>query len=210
MEYPHSVADKFWSKVEKTDGCWNWKSGCDSDGYGRFGRPTGLCKSHRIAWTLSYGIIPPGLCVLHKCDNRACCRPDHLFLGTNADNTTDRTRKGRSASGDRSGRRLHPDRFPRGDDHPLRKNPEKAAHGDRSGPRRYPERYPRGDRHYTRLHPETVQGERNGKAKITVEQVRDIRERAHSQSGAQISRDMGIAYHIVACVIARKTWAHVD
>lgn len=50
---------------------------------------------HRVAWTVAYGSIPDGLCVLHHCDNPPCVRPDHLFLGTVIDNNADRDAKGR-------------------------------------------------------------------------------------------------------------------
>lgn len=52
-------------------------------------------KSNRLAWFVYYREVPK-LCVLHKCDNRACVRKDHLFLGTRGDNNSDRAAKGRS------------------------------------------------------------------------------------------------------------------
>lgn len=93
-------AARFWSKVEKTEGCWVWQGVTDKDGYGHFsqGRSTGSRSpqmAHRVAFALERGPIQTGLHVLHHCDNPPCVRPDHLFLGTNVDNVRDRMQKGR-------------------------------------------------------------------------------------------------------------------
>lgn len=87
--------ERFWTKVKKGKECWEW-TGCFSDtGYGNFYAEGRLHLTHRYSWLLHNGLIPHGLCVLHKCDNRACVRPDHLFLGTKRDNTQDMLFKGR-------------------------------------------------------------------------------------------------------------------
>ena len=99
-------AERFWRQVDK-DGpvcerlgtrCWVWKSGISKKtGYGKFGLPDGrrTIGAHRFAWMLSNGEPPLGMCVLHKCDNRPCCNPEHLFLGSKKDNAQDCVAKGR-------------------------------------------------------------------------------------------------------------------
>lgn len=90
---------RFWSRVAKGDGCWEWTGAVKSNGYGHLGIKYQTFLAHRVAWTLAYGPIPDSLVVCHKCDNRLCCRPDHLFLGTIADNQHDMFSKGRGRIG---------------------------------------------------------------------------------------------------------------
>lgn len=92
------LADRFWRHVEKTDGCWLWIGARNHNNYGRLAdstRPGHANLAHRIAWELTYGPIPDGMCVCHTCDNPPCVNPDHLWLGTHDDNMADRTAKGR-------------------------------------------------------------------------------------------------------------------
>ena len=81
--------------------CLNWTKSIRPDGYGQFRMPGTTMKANRAAWTLFRGPITPSECVLHKCDNRACCNPDHLFLGDRPTNSADMVAKGRSARGER-------------------------------------------------------------------------------------------------------------
>ena len=108
---PKPKPEKFWKKVEKSDGCWLWLGRKQGKGYGKQGDQ----YAHRLAWELAYGTIPKGLFVCHHCDNPSCVRPDHLFLGTADDNQQDMVRKGRSPRGDRSGARKHPERMRKGE-----------------------------------------------------------------------------------------------
>lgn len=108
--------EDFWSTLLPNGECLEWRESMFHNGYGHTLLNRKSWRSHRLAYFLTHGEIPEGLLVLHKCDNRSCCNPEHLFLGTNQDNTNDMLSKGREASGDRSGSRLHPDRRPRGED----------------------------------------------------------------------------------------------
>lgn len=101
-----SLPERFWTKVDVRgfDECWEWKASY------RCGRRYGCIDvegksqlAHRVMWMLYYGKIAKGMCVLHKCDNTRCVNPNHLWLGTQADNAQDRGAKGRAALGERCG-----------------------------------------------------------------------------------------------------------
>ena len=90
--------------VVSESGCWIW-TGESRDGYGRFKKPAArkdkreYISAHRYSFTRFNGAIPDGMCVCHSCDVPACVNPDHLWLGTHADNVSDRNAKGRSSGG---------------------------------------------------------------------------------------------------------------
>jgi len=162
-----NVKTNFERFVNKTKSCWMW-TGAIRNGYGAFStrNPKKVHKANRFAWQLYRGEIPEGLCVLHICDVRICVNPDHLWLGTHQDNMDDRQRKGRTARGDRSGARTHPERHAR--------------------------------------------GEQSGQAKLTAEQVREIRK-LHTEKirNASIARRYGVTKQQVGNIVYGKQWAGV-
>jgi hypothetical protein len=175
---------RFWSHVDKSGECWLWTASCTKGGYGTFS-PTHATRelAHRFAYALTHGPIPEGMHVLHNCpggDNPACCNPAHLWLGTPAQNSADMVAKGRSLTGNRHPARLHP------------------------------ERMQRGDRHYLRLHPEKhPRGERHPNAKLTEDQVREIRALAKTMTQRSIARQYGLPEGTISRIILRRSWRHV-
>lgn len=161
---------RFWPKVEKTPTCWLWTAGTDGWGYGVFRVYARPMKAHRFAYELEVGPIPEGHIVCHACDVPACVRPDHLFLGTNADNNRDMREKGRQ-------------RHLAGEDHWTRKIPSRAARGDRMAA-----------------------------AKLTDDQVREMRARyaAGGVSQQALAGAFGIHQTIVSRIVRRKAWRHID
>jgi len=146
----------FWARVRSHGECWEWKGAVDTRGYGHLRWNGKIVRSHRLAYELSYGPIPKvsghhGVVVMHKCDNRLCCRPLHLKLGSQGDNIADMKTKGR------------------------RKN--------------------------------IGVGSDNGRAVLTVEQVRAIR--VDQRSIATIARDYPISRAAVQRIKAGKAWASV-
>ena len=182
-----ALVTKFWSLVEKGDGCWLWQGELDDDGYGRFdvrGCRGGLHRrvgAHRAAWVATCGAIPKGKLVLHHCDVRACVRPDHLFIGTHADNVADRVKKNRSARGTHNG---------------VHTKPECRAYGDKNGLRRHPERVARGERQHL--------------AKLTDAKVRKLRVTyaAGGVSQRALAVQYGVSQATISLVLKGRTWGH--
>ncbi len=113
--FDQQIVDRFWARVQKSDGYLIWTGKRYQSGYGGLIVSKKQIYAHRFSWMVTNGEIGK-LLVLHKCDNPQCVRPDHLFLGTDKDNAVDRMAKGRP-----QGRQLHPENYPRGENVPNSK-----------------------------------------------------------------------------------------
>jgi hypothetical protein len=91
-----TLRQRFDVYTRKKPGCWDWVGYRDPNGYGRIDVDDRPMLAHRLAYLVHYGSIPGGKNVLHKCDNPQCVNPEHLFLGTQADNVRDMHEKGRA------------------------------------------------------------------------------------------------------------------
>lgn len=207
-------------RISTPDGCWLW-TGNQVFGYGTLGIGSRLdgtakiVKAHRFALEQRLGRpIAPTMMALHTCDVRACQRNDgeegtyeingvvrvrfgHLWEGTHDDNMADRNAKGRQASGDQNGSRLHPERLARGDKNGSRLHPERVARGDRHSSRTRRDARPRGERHH--------------RAKLTQEQVQDILRRGPEKFGAPaaLAREYGVSKTTISHILKHKIWQHI-
>ena len=91
------------ARMVKGDGCWMFVGSLSPKGYGKLQIGKFHLRANRVAYTVYKGPIPEGMLVKHKCDVPACCNPDHLELGTDADNQAEKATRGRAASGERHG-----------------------------------------------------------------------------------------------------------
>lgn len=159
--------------------CWQWTGGIRGNGYGQFWYKGTNRKASRVSYELF--VDDPGKnFVLHKCDNRLCVNPDHLFLGDHTANMEDRNIKGRLATGDRNGSRLHP------------------------------ECLARGDNHWARKHPEIRQGENNGRAVLTEMDVRKIRsEYAAGIKRSDLAKRYKLTWRTIDLIVKRVLWPKV-
>lgn len=164
--------------------CWMWTAARHERGYGAFGLRTRVGRTsiaaHRFSWTLAHGPIPEGALVLHQCDNPPCVRPDHLHLGTNQENMDEAVER---------------KRFVQGDDHWMRRCPERVPRGDDNPARRYPERIRKGS-------------EVNF-AKLTEGKVAEILAAVHREGWSVIAARFGVCRRTVELIAAGRTWKHV-
>lgn len=147
--------ERLWEKVDvKAESeCWEYKEYRNQDGYGVI-TTVGDKKilTHRVAFMSKNGIIPDGMRILHKCDNPPCCNPNHLFLGTQADNVRDMHQKGRATK---------------------------------------------------------VQGEKSHKAKLTNEEVLEIRATYNGGNRMGLSKKYKVHHNTIMWIVTNKSWKHL-
>lgn len=211
---------RFWSKVQKgsVNECWPWSAGFFPNGYGAFSARRRTYKAHRIAYTLYNGPIDDGKFVCHRCDNPACCNPNHLWLGSCAENVADRDRKNRQAHGERSPRAklsAHQIAMIALDTRPQREVAEdygvcKSTIGNirrrQSWAHMQIEIDATAINHRNRS--EACGGEKNGSAKLTSDQAAEIRN--DPRSAHVIAKEYRIGRSTVSNIKSCKSWRSHD
>lgn len=167
-------------KINPETGCWEWQD-AKRRGYGTVWKHGRMWCVHRLVYDETIGGLSSELMVLHKCDVRNCCNPEHLFLGTHTDNMRDASKKGRLRSGDR---------------HYSRTNPERLARGERNG---------------RNVHPEVnLRGSMNKTAKLHESQIPAIRSMVRSgMSHENVGRAFGVSKRAVWGIVHGLSWKHV-
>ena len=225
-----TLVERFWSKVDKAGECWLWQGHRSPRGYGAFAvkLPDGrwwTVRASRMAWELTNGKIPADQIVCHHCDNPPCVRPDHLFLGTHADNAADRETKGRGVR--LNGEAITSSKLTAAQVAIVRQwiasGASQCAVAEHFGvgqPTIHAIVTGRTWRHIQAptssvncpdsVRPRIARGEAAGSAVLTTEAVRTIRAAvAGGETRKDVARRYGVSRSLVSMIVARRRWSHV-
>jgi hypothetical protein len=163
---------RLWNFIDKSkgpDACWPWTGAQRKHGYGVVKRQGKRFTAHRVAYEQKHGPVPANLSVRHLCDNPPCCNPAHLIVGTHAENMAEMSLRGRARG-----------KAPGGDQHYLRREPERA-----------------------------IRGEDRTQAKLTEAAVLDMRARWPGEKQSDLAAEYGVSQMTVSNILRRKRWTHI-
>lgn len=213
-----SAQERFWVQVQKQDGCWRWLGAKDKDGYGRFrGEIGGVVyqRAHRFSYALNTGeIVRPESIVMHSCDNPECTNPDHLSVGTPKQNMEDKAHKGRSniAIGERSSRAKLNEAQVReilSDTRPYSAIADDYGVSPSTiGSIKQRISWASVQMEVSRGKKIGVRGEKQWSAKLTADDVREIR--SSPLSGKELAAKFGVTPAGISNIRNRRVWKHID
>lgn len=201
--------------VQQADGCWVWPGMLTPDGYGKARFDGKWGKTHRLMYEALHGPIPDGMSVLHSCDERRCCNPEHLRLGTQRDNVQDMVERKRIFTGEKKGR-------PKGNDHYLRRDPVKREEARKriTSTRKlkgeewhkvHDGTFTTGEQAWSHLNKDRLpRGENVKTSKLNEDTVRAIVSlRQTGQSLRDVAGTFGVSQSLVSAILHGRVWQHL-
>lgn len=208
--------ERFYAKISTTPtdtGCLEWTAGTTKAGYGHINIGGKHVYAHRLAWELVNGPIPDGMCVCHRCDRPACCRIEHLFLGSMAENMHDREAKGRGNRRNSRGEKSHMAKLTESQVSEIRSDSKFAGWTQREIAQHFGISQQQVSRILNRkkwTHLDSSDDLPIRKTRLTEDEVLEMRSATYAGcTQHEIAKRFGISSAQVNHILHRKAWKHI-